>query len=709
MARKDQLITLAAEELKGLGKNIANLQLEAASVISGLTGLASPSEVESLLASAGLAVEDVRLLTYFSTLPDDIRECLPNATLSLEAAKLLSVNPEIQDHAVHYLRHNRRLDVADVQQLIKRHWQDSLQAKELVEHGRSEFLQGLLASRLAAIENGTEELHAAVVELYDLMTMDPDEWPHDELLEHGPYSNEFFDSISEHARRILAAVDGVIDRDDLDAIVSDDAAKLLTALKALQRLADGAFAHNGGFGLNMSSHSFSTELQDAIAYLATPNARPVARTPRKELKVLELFAGAGGGAIGLMGAGFEHVALIEKSGDRADTLKKNWPSWRVVETDIEDVAEDWLKRHADIDLLAAGLPCAPGADSKDNPDLFPQVLKTLNIVKPRSFMLQYDKGKRQTASEIEFARLCSRLTESDEYRLVSFTLDPKHFGLPHSREHQFIVGFRNDVLGVFPNPSMLAPATTGTIANVLGPLMRRDRVAKRNLPDTDPQLIFNHWVDDWALALEERKVTLLPTVLTKEISTQAWLDAGFNTSKVADRLPSVGDPEVENRSFVPFITTEILAVAQGFPSEWEFLAKKHGILGMIADALPPVMAKVVGLAIRSVLQNEPMDLGKALTERVIDPARIGLGKKRPLNLNGSGRRWPLAHTKGSLQVRALARRVIAGEPIKIVKPKNQILRRKIKDEVEKIHAEAEYFLALRREAEEEYADYGPDV
>ncbi|MGO7981444.1 DNA cytosine methyltransferase [Rhizobium johnstonii] len=699
MARNDQHITHAATRLREIEIGISKLYLEAAKILSGVTGEASSAEVESLLVSnAGLALEDVRLIKYLSSLPDDVKECLNEASLSIEAAKLLSAaHPDVQNHALGYLRHNKRLDIADVQQLIGRHWQDSLEEKQRAEHDRSKFLERLLAARLSSIETEVEELQTAVLDLADLMNSGADDWQDGEVPEHSLDYNVSFASISALACRILAAVNGIIDKDDLDALELDEATKLRSALTALQRLADGEFAHNGGFGFSVSPPKYlSNELHDAIGYLATADARSIARVPRKRPKVLELLAGAGGSAIGLMGAGFEHVALIEKSRDRADTLKKNWPSWNVIQADIGEGTRNRLSRYRGVDLLAAGLPCAPGDGSEDNPDLFPMMFDALEIIRPRSFMFQYDQGLRQTAEEQDLAGAIVSLERDGEYRVRSFGLDPLNFGLPHSREHGFLVGIRDDVLGVFPDPEALKPVHRG-ILKVIWPLVSRDRVAKLN--NSPEQIKFNHWVDDWERERGEPGKNHFPTVLKKLASTKAWLDAGFNTTEVSERLPYVGDPRIEDGTFVPFITTEVLAVAQGFPSEWKFLADTHGVLGMIADALPPVMAKVVGLAIRSVLEGQLLDLGKALTEQVIDPARIGLGKKQLPNLNGAGRRWPLEHTKGSVALQNKAYRYIAGEHIAVIEP-NHKQRSKVREEAMKIHAETDYLMALEREAEE---------
>ena len=82
----------------------------------------------------------------------------------------------------------------------------------------------------------------------------------------------------------------------------------------------------------------------------------------KKFTCIELFAGAGGLALGIEKAGFEAIGLIEFDKDAADTLKRNRPEWNVIHDDIANIScldlEEYFNiKKGELDLLSGGAPC----------------------------------------------------------------------------------------------------------------------------------------------------------------------------------------------------------------------------------------------------------------------------------------------------------------------------------------------------------------
>lgn len=73
------------------------------------------------------------------------------------------------------------------------------------------------------------------------------------------------------------------------------------------------------------------------------------------LTTIDLFAGAGGTALGLSNAGFEHLLVNEFNKDAADALKRNRPDWNVVHADVSEV--DFRPYRGLVDVVEGGFPC----------------------------------------------------------------------------------------------------------------------------------------------------------------------------------------------------------------------------------------------------------------------------------------------------------------------------------------------------------------
>ncbi len=213
---------------------------------------------------------------------------------------------------------------------------------------------------------------------------------------------------------------------------------------------------------------------------------PKSEASGKKLRSLELFSGAGGLALGIERAGFEHVALVERNRDACATLRLNRPRWNLFEGDVREFDFASL---GEVELVAGGPPCQPfsvGGKAQgynDQRDMFPQAVRAVRELRPLAFMFENVRGLLRPAfrNYVEFIRL--QLTYPDfpvsrnvsweqnlqriqkhhtssgrsdglRYQVGIHVADAADYGVPQRRHRVFFVGFRSDLDAkwFFPTP-----------------------------------------------------------------------------------------------------------------------------------------------------------------------------------------------------------------------------------------------------------------
>lgn len=172
--------------------------------------------------------------------------------------------------------------------------------------------------------------------------------------------------------------------------------------------------------------------------------------PLHEYKVLELFAGAGGLAVGLEKSGLKCIALNEIDKWACQTLRSNRPKWTVLEGDVKEFSfEDYKGK---VDVVTGGFPCQAFSyagkklglnDARGT--LFYEFARVVQEVQPALCigenvrgLLSHDKGNTLEG-------MISILDEIG-YRVVPVeVLKAIHFRVPQKRERLILVGIRKDI------------------------------------------------------------------------------------------------------------------------------------------------------------------------------------------------------------------------------------------------------------------------
>ena len=173
-------------------------------------------------------------------------------------------------------------------------------------------------------------------------------------------------------------------------------------------------------------------------------------------KCIELFAGAGGLALGLEQSGFEHLGLIEIDKDAANTLKVNRNNWNVLCEDIQSVEsrnleEEFGIEKYELDLISGGAPCQSFSYAGKRLGLndirgtmFYYFASFLNKLQPKMFLFENVKGLLSHDKGKTFATITD-IFEQQGYKVNYKVLNALDYGVAQKMERLIVIGIRNDL------------------------------------------------------------------------------------------------------------------------------------------------------------------------------------------------------------------------------------------------------------------------
>jgi DNA (cytosine-5)-methyltransferase 1 len=320
-----------------------------------------------------------------------------------------------------------------------------------------------------------------------------------------------------------------------------------------------------------------------------PLGTPDGNRPDGTMRAIEICAGAGGQAIGLEQAGFEHVVLVENDRWACETLRTNRPEWKVVEQDVRLV--DWSQYRGPVDLLAGGVPCPPFSaagkqlGSDDERDLFPMMLDIARIVRPKAVMVENVRGLLSPKFDGYRDDIERQLSDIGYVSMGFKLLHASDFGVPQLRPRTLLVALLPEFAGRFMWPEGAGGAPT--VGETLLPLMKSNGWRKAEL---------------WATKADQIAPTLVGGSkkhggpdLGPTRAREAWRRLGVDGIGVADAPP---EPSFRG---LPKITVPMAALVQGFPSDWQIAGRKTHAYRQVGNAFPPPVAFAVGSAIAAAI------------------------------------------------------------------------------------------------------------
>lgn len=355
-----------------------------------------------------------------------------------------------------------------------------------------------------------------------------------------------------------------------------------------------------------------------VGFLFRDSTQEPDEAPLKQYKSIELFAGAGGLAIGLEKAGLTNILLSEIDKNACTTLRKNRPEWNVIEGDVASI--DFTPFKDKVDVLTGGFPCQAFSfagkrlgfeDTRGT--LFFEFARAVKETQPLICVGENVRGLFQHENGKTIEGMVSVLDELGYEVVPPRVLKAIFYNVPQKRERVFIVGLRKDAGLKFDWPLENKDVLTirdalkkGKLydSNVPSSLGQAYPKSKREIMELIPP--GGYWRD---LPIDLQKSYMKgsfhlsggKTGMARRIS---WDEPCLTlTCSPAQKQTERCHPE-ETRPF----TVREYARIQTFPDSWEFAGALTSQYAQIGNAVPVNLAEAMGKAIVRTLNSYYSDV-----------------------------------------------------------------------------------------------------
>lgn len=295
------------------------------------------------------------------------------------------------------------------------------------------------------------------------------------------------------------------------------------------------------------------------------------------MKALELFAGAGGFAIGMQQAGIHTALAVEIDPRHSQTYARNFPKTIVITGDVRSLSF----RRGSFDLVYGGPPCQSfsvmGRRRADDPrsNLLGEFARIVDEVKPKSFVMENVPGLTSGYQRLWLDKFFQQIPGC--YHLTTSILNAADYGTPQNRRRLFVIGSLDSPIA-FPSPYRQKVTVREAITNLpddADTTHSFEVVARFQATPSGQREPISRFVRlDW----DGQAPTL-----------RAGTDRAANSRNgghtAARPIHPNGHRVVNLREF---------ARLQGFPDSYQLHPVKMIALRQIGNSVPPPLAKAIG-------------------------------------------------------------------------------------------------------------------
>jgi len=319
---------------------------------------------------------------------------------------------------------------------------------------------------------------------------------------------------------------------------------------------------------------------------------------------VDCFCGAGGLSKGLEMAGLIGICGLDWFKEAGRTYERNFNhpfvngdiTLQEVKEKFYDIVEKQLKgRH--LNVVAGGFPCQgfsmAGNRIVDDPrnSLYKELLEIVERLKPDFVLCENVKGLRSMLGGMVEQKILSDF-KAIGYNMNVTTLCAADYEVPQKRERVIFIGNRIGKRNCHPKP-LLTPEHYKTTGEAIGDLI-----------DHPEDKAFNHVPTKHKAEMEARMAVCPEGQSLYKGYSDAWKKCPWNEASCTIKENHGG---VNIHPKLPrVLTAREMARLQSFPDDFIFEGPKNKQLVQIGNAVPPLLGKAIGLAVR----KSAGDLGK---------------------------------------------------------------------------------------------------
>ncbi len=324
---------------------------------------------------------------------------------------------------------------------------------------------------------------------------------------------------------------------------------------------------------------------------------------------IDLFAGAGGTALGLENAGLIHVLLNEYDKNAAATLRKNRPGWNIDESDVAKI--DFTPYRGKVDVIEGGFPCQAfsyagkklGFDDTRG-TLFHEFARAVKEAQPKIAIGENVKGLF-THDDGKTLQIMVMTLQQLGYRVAYKVMRSQYLDVPQKRERLLILAIRNDI----KTPILFPKEKDYTVSL---------KEAIGDKPKSEGQEYSEKKKRVMSLVPPGGYWRSLPEDIQKEYMMTSYYMGGGKTG-MARRLawdePSLtltcNPAQKQTERCHPEETRPLnvreYARIQTFPDDWVFEGSVSSAYKQIGNAVPVNLGYHIGMAAIAMIEGRPSD------------------------------------------------------------------------------------------------------